>query len=350
MASADAGWYSWLLVTESVPAVRVFHSSNAHQDVLTITQYNSVMPLTQAPDIVREHRAACETIKDALCAILRSMPVADVTRAGLQEALGNNNLDQHFAIVEQQGTESDYVHILSLMLEVLETWDLRVLGLIGQPDCTLRPREPMPFIERRTTTYGPPAAAPPLSLYQWAEFMDELEDSPQRSEDSIRAQHDYYVRLGQHVYDAMVSLVQKKMQLGVNFMANEECTALESFHTQVINGAQRLTVRDQWRPRRPFEDPAREAAWRQLNPGAAAPPTRVAPQGHGMTAAAPAQRSDASQSGPARPQGGSNAQANALMMELLKNRMQMRSMQARQAPIENIFNKAGANWSGYYYK
>ena len=305
------------------------------------------MLLTQAPDPVREHRAACRTVKDALCAALRSLPTGEVTRAGLQEALSNHNLDQHFAIVEQQGTESDYVHILGFMLEVLETWDLRVLGLVGQPHCTLTPREPMPFIERQTTTYGPPIAGPPLSLYQWSEFMDELEDSPQRSEHSIRAQHDYYIRLGKHVYDAMVALVQKKMQLGVNFMADEECTALESFHTQVIMGAQRLTMRDQWRTRRPFEDPAREAAWRQLNPSAAA---LMTPQGHRVDAAASARRSYAQQSGPTTAQGGSSAQANALMMDLLKNRMQLRGMQARQAPIENIFNKAGANWSGYYYK
>ena len=309
----------------------------------------------RAPDsveaLVCEHRAACETVKDALCATLRSMPAANVTRAGLQEALGTNNLDQHFALVEQQGTESDYVYILGLMLEVLETWDLRVLGLVGQPGCTLRPREPMPYIERQTTANGPPTAAPPLSLYQWAEFMDELEDSPQRSEDSIRAQHDYYVRLGQHVYNTMVSLVQKKMQLGVNFMADEECTALEAFHSQVINGAQRLTRPDLWRPRRPFESSAREAAWRQLHPGATAPMTQDSP-GQGVDAPKPAPRADASQPGPAgaAPGGGSSAQANALMMQLLKNRMQMRSMQARQAPIENIFNNAGKNWTNYYYK
>ena len=318
---------------------------------LVLRLRGGMRPFDSNEAAVRKHRAACETIKNALCATLRSMPTANVTRNGLQQALGNNNLDQHFAVVEQQGTESDYVHILGLMLEVLETWDLRVLGLLGQPGCTLRLRDPMPLIERQTTANGPPTAARPLSVYQWAELMDELEDSPQRSEDSIRAQHDYYIRLGQHVYDTMTSLVQAKMQLGINFMADEECTALEAFHVQVINGAHRLTRPDQWRPRRPFDSLAREAAWRQLHPGATAPATQQAP-GQRLEAPRPEPRADASQPGPASapPRGGSSAQADALMMELLKNRMQMRSMQARQAPIKNIFNKAGANWSGYYYK
>ena len=199
---------------------------------------------------VREHRAACETAKDALCAVLRSLPTSDITPAALQEALETHDFLGHFKMVERLGEVSDYVCVSGLLLEVMETWDLRVLGLLGllcQSHYRLRSSDlGAPVIASSTRPY----AGPYMLLHQWAESMLDMETSLLRSEASVGALHDYHLQYGEHVYDAMVSLVKQKMKLRVNFMLDADCILLGSFHRQVASAAHRLTNPKLWRPQR----------------------------------------------------------------------------------------------------
>ena len=206
-------------------------------------------------EFVHEHRAASETLHSALCATLQRLPIADINIAGLKQAMETHDFLYHADLVEQHGTASDFSHVSGLMLKVMETWDLRVLSLLGQPKHTLRPGDlSAPVIERQMASHGPSSLALPnssyLPLYYWAERMLDMETSPCRSEQSVRAQREYYDRLGQHVHDATASLVQHKLKLGVNFMLDEECNLLRFFHKQVVRAAHRLTVPKLWRPRR----------------------------------------------------------------------------------------------------
>ena len=197
---------------------------------------------------MREQRAACQTAKDALCATLRSLPNSSINPAALQAALKIHDFLRHLKMIERRGETSDFIHISGLLLEVMEAWDLRVLGLLGQPYHKLTSSElGAPVIQRSAGAYGPATYMP---LHQWAESMLDLEISPLRSAESVRALHAYYVRYGQHVYDAMVSLVTQKMQLRVNFMLDADCILLGSFHGQVVSAAHRLTSPKLWRPQR----------------------------------------------------------------------------------------------------
>ena len=193
----------------------------------------------------RKHRAACRTTKDALCNTLRNMPTSNITRAALQEAFEAHQFLHHYREVVGHGYEPDYAFVIGLKLEVMETWDLRVLGLLGRPGYTLRPGYSAPVIELQDNTYRPSALAH-LALDQWAETMLDMETNQRRSQQSMRAQHDYYERFGRHIYEAMTALYQRKMQLGFKFNLDEECTLLESFHRQVTRGVQRLTVQERW--------------------------------------------------------------------------------------------------------
>jgi len=194
---------------------------------------------------LRELRAACEAAKAALCNTLRSLPSGGITCSALQEVFRTHEFQRRFDEVDRDCSPSDYGFMIGLKLEVMETWDLRVLGLLGQPGYTLRPGYSAPVIELQDSHYSSTALVH-LALDHWAETMLDMETDQRRSQQSMRAQHGYYERFGRHVYEAMVALYRRKMHLGFNFSLDKECTLLETFHRQVTQGVQRLTVQERW--------------------------------------------------------------------------------------------------------
>ena len=224
------------------------------EDARTLADYNIQMESTLNRGIMwsvaheaqlRKPRAACKTAQIALCDTLRSLPPSGISRTALKEAFKTHEFQSRFDEVERLATTSDYAFIVGLMLEVMEAWDLRVLGLLGQPGYTLRPGYSAPVLEFQDSHY-PDTGLDHLALDQWAETMLDMETDQCRSQQSMRAQHDYYERFGRHVYEAMTALYQRKMRLGFKFNLDEECTLLESFHRQVIQGVQRLAVQERW--------------------------------------------------------------------------------------------------------
>ena len=264
-----------------------------------------------------QRRAACKTLTDALCAAMRHLPTEDVNPAGLQNLTQLHDMDHHCDIIEQQGNADDFMYTTSLVLEVMETWDERALGLLCEQHSKLTwDADKTWVIERQVPPYEPT-----MRLFMWDQVMLDFETSPQRSERSVHALWTYYERLGQRVFKKKMQLAQEKARLGLD-STDEEQVLLGRAFAWVSKEAYRLKTPDQWHPRQPFKSADREAAWQAMQPSAT--PAATAAQGSRMT-------------------------AKQFAQELVMNRIRLRSMQVAQVPIDNVFDKAGANWSGYYY-
>ncbi len=271
MLTADELWRVWN--AGMLPIEQRLHWAGvwSMEEGRTLADYNvqkeSTLHLVKNWSVIQraytaKHRAACKTAKDALCETLRSLPRSNISSAALHEALETHQFLHHYKEVDRNCSAADYSFIVGLKLEVMETWDLRVLGLLGQPGYTLRPGYSAPVIELQDSHYHPTALVH-LALDQWAETMLDMETNQRRSQQSMRAQHGYYERFGRHVYEAMTALYRRKMQLGFNFSLDKECTLLGSFHRQITQGVQRLTMQDQWfTPRIKWRQDELEAACR----------------------------------------------------------------------------------------